>query len=279
MHRLHGEAGSADMSMIEIDKENLRKTLDKYNLCDIFNFDETAIFYSAPPRTTISHEGFSGWKENKKRLTVGLMCNADVTEKWKDPVIIGHAKRPDCFMINKTRKEAHHHGFFTYEHNENAWMTKTIFHKFLIRFNRAMKYQRRYVLLVLDNFSGHMVDYTPSNVELLFLPPNTTSRLQPLDGGIIRAFKAHFKRNQYSKAYQYIGMIQLGRQDKLGPVEKIFEIDQLQAMKWIRESWKAVTKETIHNCWNATIFRAIEDTGVDEGKNFLFLCLKNSRLT
>ncbi|OAD80094.1 hypothetical protein PHYBLDRAFT_59137 [Phycomyces blakesleeanus NRRL 1555(-)] len=84
--------------------------------------------------------------------------------------------------------------------------------------------QKRKVLLTLNNFSGHIVDYTPTNVELLFLSPNTTSHLQPLDGGIIRAFKAYFKRKKYGKTYQYIGMIQNGDQDKIRPIDKIFEI-------------------------------------------------------
>ena len=145
-------------------------------------------------------------------------------------------------------------------------MTKSIFHVFLRRFDRSMKAQKRKVLLILDNFSGHIVDYVPTNVELLFLPPNTTSHLQPLDGGIIKAFKAYFKRKQYAKAYQYIGMIQNGRQNLMGPIEKIFEVDQLWAMKWVREAWKSVSTKTIENCWNATIFRYIEDDD-SEGNN------------
>jgi hypothetical protein len=83
-----------------------------------------------------------------------------------------------------------------YHHNSNAWMTKVLFFSFLRSFDRFMMAQNRKVLLLLDNFSGHMVDYTPTNVELLFLPPNTTSVLQPLDGGIICAFKAYFKKKQ-----------------------------------------------------------------------------------
>ncbi|OAD67722.1 hypothetical protein PHYBLDRAFT_151250 [Phycomyces blakesleeanus NRRL 1555(-)] len=76
-----------------------------------------------------------------------------------------------------------------------------------------MKAQKYKMLLILDNFSGHIVDYVPTNVELLFLSPNTTSHLQPLDGEILQAFKAYFKHKQYAKAYQYIGMIQNGQQD------------------------------------------------------------------
>lgn len=256
---MHGEAGSAEMELLDMDKAKLRETIDKYALKDIYNFDETAVFYAAPPRTTISSQGFSGWKDSKKRLTVGILCNADGSDKWFDPFIIGHARRPDCFKKGKTRCEASDHGFLQYWHNTNAWMTKKIFLGILRRFDRAMQHKKRKVLLLLDNFCGHYVDYQPTNVELMFLPPNTTSRLQPLDGGIIRCFKAHFKRQQYSNAYRSIGMIQIGQGDKVGPVEKIFEVDQLKAMHWIRRAWESVSKETIQNCWNSTIFRELED--------------------
>ena len=33
-----------------------------------------------------------------------------------------------------------------------------------------------------------------SNVEICFLPPNTTAHLQPMDAGIIKSFKAQYKK-------------------------------------------------------------------------------------
>jgi hypothetical protein len=43
--------------------------------------------------------------------------------------------------------------------------------------------------------SGGLSGYQPlTHIELAFLPPNTTSHLQPLDAGIIASFKNYFKR-------------------------------------------------------------------------------------
>ncbi|OAD67263.1 hypothetical protein PHYBLDRAFT_63741 [Phycomyces blakesleeanus NRRL 1555(-)] len=78
------------------------------------------------------------------------------------------------------------------------------------------------------------------------------SYLQPLDGSIIRAFKTYFKHKQYARTYPYIGMIQNAQQDKIGAIDKIFEIDQL-------ETWESVSAKTIENCWIAIIFCFIED--------------------
>jgi hypothetical protein len=36
-------------------------------------------------------------------------------------------------------------------------------------------------------------DITLTNIELVYLPPNTTAHLQPMDAGIIHSFKAKYK--------------------------------------------------------------------------------------
>ena len=65
--------------------------------------------------------------------------------------------------------------------------------------------QQRNCLMLLDNASSHggadtlltkvgsLDAFRLSNLLLLFLPPNCTSVVQPLDQGIIAAFKAHYK--------------------------------------------------------------------------------------
>ncbi|XP_066955721.1 serine/threonine-protein kinase ATR [Macrobrachium rosenbergii] len=46
------------------------------------------------------------------------------------------------------------------------------------------------VLLIMDNAGGHPLDPNYEGVQLKFLPANTTSLLQPMDHGVICAFKA-----------------------------------------------------------------------------------------
>ncbi|OAD67264.1 hypothetical protein PHYBLDRAFT_118494, partial [Phycomyces blakesleeanus NRRL 1555(-)] len=77
----HGEAGSTDIESLQIDKASIKEKIEAYSACDIYNFDETALFYTTLPRTTISRQKFSGWKENKKQLTVDPLCNANGTDK------------------------------------------------------------------------------------------------------------------------------------------------------------------------------------------------------
>ena len=55
------------------------------------------------------------------------------------------------------------------------------------------------ILMVLDNAPAHpqMLQDLHSNIKLVFLPPNTTSLLQPMDQGVIRMFKTHFLQKSW----------------------------------------------------------------------------------
>ncbi|GFT59561.1 tigger transposable element-derived protein 1 [Trichonephila clavipes] len=52
------------------------------------------------------------------------------------------------------------------------------------------------VLLIVDNAASHPQLEHP-NVQLVFLPPNTTSLIQPLDQGIIATFKKYYIKTTY----------------------------------------------------------------------------------
>ncbi|CAM2112135.1 unnamed protein product [Caretta caretta] len=56
------------------------------------------------------------------------------------------------------------------------------------------------ILLLLDNASAHKLDYEAlcRNVSVLFLPPNTTSLLQPMDQSVKATFKAYYLRRMFS---------------------------------------------------------------------------------
>ncbi|KAH7981323.1 hypothetical protein HPB49_023119 [Dermacentor silvarum] len=75
-----------------------------------------------------------------------------------------------------------------YRHNAKAWMTRDLLAEWLDEFDRDMQRQGRHVLLVL-NCSAHHVLTSLMAVTRLFLPPNTTSKVQPLDLSKIHAFK------------------------------------------------------------------------------------------
>ena len=55
-----------------------------------------------------------------------------------------------------------------------------------------MKLEKRQVLLLKDNASSYIIPANLTNVRCEFLPSTTTSHLQPMEAGIISAFKSHY---------------------------------------------------------------------------------------
>ena len=72
-------------------------------------------------------------------------------------------------------------------------MTGAIFDLWLSEWNRELYKQKRKITLLVDNAPGHIAD-DYDNIELVFLLPNTTSKLQPLDQGIISWVKREYRR-------------------------------------------------------------------------------------
>ena len=71
--------------------------------------------------------------------------------------------------------------------DSKSWMQVEIMEKVLETMNRQMVKEERNVILVLDNAIVHPTSLVDkfTNIKVVFLPKNTTSRLQPLNAGII----------------------------------------------------------------------------------------------
>jgi hypothetical protein len=186
---LHGESSSVDVNeeYIQSHLRDVEQILEEYDPADIMNFDETGLYYEQPPRRTISAQPLGGLKKSKTRLTVGLLCNSDGTYKGH-PIVIGKHKSPRCFkdrskLLEKTAVGKKHE--VEYHYSTNAWMTERIFTSYLIKLDRAFGRQGRKIALLLDNASVHNTNIALDNIKLIFLPANTTSKLQPLDAGKI----------------------------------------------------------------------------------------------
>ncbi|GFR94719.1 tigger transposable element-derived protein 4 [Elysia marginata] len=103
-------------------------------------------------------------------------------------LMIGKFGQPRCFKGINTLP-------VTYRHNKKAWMTSSLFKEWVQKHDRRFLMQGRSVALVLDNCSAHpQVISGLRAITMFFLPPNTTSRLQPCDQGIIKNFKTIYRK-------------------------------------------------------------------------------------
>ncbi|GBM08661.1 Tigger transposable element-derived protein 1 [Araneus ventricosus] len=108
-------------------------------------------------------------------LTLLLCCNR--LGDFKTPVVIGNAEKPRCFKNIDVRKLS-----VSWKSNKKAWMSTEIMSDWLVELNNKMKIkQKRKIILFMDNATSHPDDLKLKNINLVFLPPNTTSMLQPLD--------------------------------------------------------------------------------------------------
>ncbi|UYV60678.1 hypothetical protein LAZ67_1001867 [Cordylochernes scorpioides] len=226
--RLCGEGASISPAII-IDEHltNLNSILANsgYDPANIYNADETGLFFQLIPDRTLAHkdESCRGVKRMKQRITVLLCCNSTGTDKRR-LLIIGKSAKPRCF------RNFSPHFYCTYTSNSKAWMTSNIFQEWLLQFNKQLVSEGRRILLLLDNATSHCVPNDGlSNIKIHFLPPNMTASLQPLDNGIIKSFKAQYRKLQLQK------MVELA--DAHLPTE--LRLDY--AVRYCKMAWDSVT--------------------------------------
>jgi hypothetical protein len=105
----------------------------------------------------------------------------------------------------------------------------------------------RKVILLFDNCSVHIKDADLEkfniqlrNITLLYLLPNTTSKIQLCDAGIIRTFKAYYCRRFNNQLLSRI-------ESSVANLEKINLLDNIQNAIAV---WKQdVQSTTIKNCF------------------------------
>ncbi|GBO31195.1 hypothetical protein AVEN_230275-1 [Araneus ventricosus] len=121
-------------------------------------------------------------------------------------------------------------------------MTSSIFGEWLVNFDKKMRNQARKVLLVLYNATCHAHGAQLKNVKLLILPPNTTSKLQPLDHGVIKCFKIEYRQC----ALRHV----IARVDGCESASEFSKkISVSDALDWIKISWKKIGQEVISKCF------------------------------
>ncbi|XP_035227659.1 tigger transposable element-derived protein 6-like [Stegodyphus dumicola] len=184
-----GESAAVDTSSAnEWKEEKLKLLLSEYAADDVFNADETALFFKILPERTLAYKGDKcvGGNKAKERLTVLIAAN--MTGSQKLPLLfIGKYLKPRCFLKNVQKIPA------AYYANNKAWMTGNIYEKWLRDLDNRFSAEKRKVLLIVDNCTAHMEVTGLQAIRVEYLPPNATAVLQPMDQGIINSFKRKYK--------------------------------------------------------------------------------------
>ncbi|KAG7165660.1 Tigger transposable element-derived protein 1-like 63 [Homarus americanus] len=195
-----GEEASADRVAAREFPPFLREIMEEGQYTDdqVFNMDESGLFWKKLPSKTFDVKNASkcrGRKLQKERITVLFTTNASGTCNLKLSVIHTACKPHAYKSMDMTKLNVH-------------WLTARKFDdcfvpdvkKFCELQNVPFK-----ILLLLDNAPGHsplLLD-RHSNVKVVFLPPNITSILQPMDQELICNVKAAFSTKKFKLLNDY----------------------------------------------------------------------------
>jgi len=95
------------------------------------------------------------------------------------------------------------------------------------------------------------------NTNVVYLPPKTTSWVQPLDQGIIRAFKVIYRKFHIRWVVSMLDLDCLENASRARPTVR-------SAIEWSRAAWDELSLNTVKNCWNhAKILPAPVASGPD----------------
>ena len=139
-------------------------------------------------------------------------------------------------------------------------MTAELFQQWLDKLNSKMKRESRSILLFVDNCTSHP-DLQFSNVKLVFLPPNTTSKLQPCDVGVIQATKIHYRKLLLRHVLFHMN-------EASGASDLAKRVNVLDAIMWLKNAWDNVKPTTIQKCFakcgfSEAVFTDPDDTAID----------------
>ena len=153
-------------------------------------------------------------------------------------LVIGKSVKPRCFKNIDVGSLP-----VTYRANQNAWMTSQIFTEWLTEWDSQLGKENWKILLLVDNCTAHLKVTTLKNIQLEFLPPNTTSIIQPMDQGIIKNLKSFYRKEIVCMTLAYL------EENILNPLSTAADVSSkisiLDAVNFVAKSWRAVKEATI----------------------------------
>ncbi|XP_029656955.1 tigger transposable element-derived protein 6-like, partial [Octopus sinensis] len=236
MTKLHGEMRTNDPVDVDLFIEKFIEISKGYNADQIYNLDETGLYYKLIPSKSICRNRFQGYKNFKDRVSIMLCSNMSGNHKLK-PVMISKPKMPRCF------KSYDYKCFIDYYSSERAWMTGTIFTNWLLNFDYHLKNEKKQILLLMDNCPSHCVPSNLDNIKILFFPPNSTGLIQPMDLGIIKTFKTHFTR------HKLMYLTDLLEQQNISVYSSYKKLTLKDTVIFLKMACEDVSEKTIANCF------------------------------
>ena len=122
-------------------RTELQSLIAKYDLEDVYNADETGLYWKLEPNKFLARNFVIGTKKPKDRITIMLACNATGTHKLP-AVFIYKFKNPRCIRnIDKKTLPV------LYYWNNSAWMQRSIFRSWIRIVDQEMRQKKKHILI------------------------------------------------------------------------------------------------------------------------------------
>ncbi|KAK0160472.1 hypothetical protein PV328_007880 [Microctonus aethiopoides] len=244
-----GKKGSSNVDAAENFITWFENYIQEENLCEhqIFNCHETGLNFKNMPRKTFilkQETSTSDCKEMKERITI--MASSNASGELKIPlVVIGRSTEPRC-MKNIAKLPVY------YKSQECAWMVSSLFKEWFFSefvpkvtlYLKSKKLSIKAVLLV-DNCSSHPQKLQiGTNIKVIFLPPNTSALIQPMDQGVLQYLKLKYR---FFMMEHIISNVNNGGE----LMEVVEQISLENAIEWLNNAWDDVRPIMIKKSWNS----------------------------
>lgn len=208
----------------------VKELIKGYEESDIFNCDETGLYFRALPENTddLMNESCSQGMLSKERLTVMLCGN--INGEFQKPLIIGN-----CSFFNNIN--TNDLGII-WKFNSKAWMTRNIMTEWLLDLDRRMTSAKRNIVLFLDDSISHPLLNHLKSVKLIFFPRSMECNCQPWKQGVIQHFKMLYRQH----LLRHLLLLDTASDLK----QKTTALD---AIFWIKFAIREIKKSTVRNCF------------------------------
>lgn len=142
-------SASVDEGICDDWKVELQGLLCEYDPKNVFNADETELFFKClPDRTLIyKNEKCYGGKLSKERVTLLFSVNMDGSEKLR-PLFIGKPTNSRSFKNVKSL-------LVMYRNNRKLWIITELWNEWPETLNNDMRKQRRKIIMFVNNCTAH----------------------------------------------------------------------------------------------------------------------------
>ncbi|XP_023311330.1 tigger transposable element-derived protein 2-like [Anoplophora glabripennis] len=287
--KVSGEKVSSNAEAVQPFQEKFLKEIREKDLCpeQIYNADESGLFWKVLPDKTLASSAetsASGSKVSKERITF-MPCANSIGNHKLQLLVVGKAKKPRSF--GSVKLPVHYQG------QRRAWVTRDIFlewfrEHFVPEVKRHLKKLRlpQRALLLLDNAPGHpdAEDLTTEdgNFSVLYMPPNCTPLIQPMDQNVIQNVKINYKKKLLIQVFaQQEDDESLTLHDVIKSItikDAIFSLAQCWdhvSSSLIKKSWKPLWPDQFNEAENGSE----ENDGSDVEDNLPLSLLRNRGYT